>query len=311
MVFWGSCRYVARDLRTFFLDSLLTVLLIQVVGHLPHAQQILRYLPMDPDGVLFDQIGERILAKRHTPKTPREDIFEHLERPDRETGIQMSKKDIKMHVPITMAVGAHSISTTLTRIFAALASQPDVQIRIRQELGNTLEENKEISSKTLNEAKYLGAVVKEGLRMFSPLHGGTPAISPKGGITLDTGDFIPEHTQIWIGQHVMMSDERYFRRAGEFLPQRWLIQDDDKEGDTTHFVKDKRAWIPFGYGAHACGGRALAMEEMKVTIARIVSDFDISFGQPQFDYDSWADTWKDMFLTMIEKIDLRFVQRTV
>ncbi|KAF2630542.1 cytochrome P450 [Macroventuria anomochaeta] len=285
--------------------------LMQVVGHLPHAQQVLRYLPMDPDGVLFDQIGEGIFAKRQTLKTPREDIFEHLGKPDRETGIKMSNKDIKMHIPITMTVGAHSISTTLTRTFAALASQPDIQARIRQELGDTLGENEVMSSKTLRGARYLEAVVKEGLRMFSPLHGGTPAISPKGGITLDTGDFIPEHTQIWIGQHVMMSDEKYFPRAGEFLPQRWLIQEGSKEGDMTNLVKDKRAWIPFGYGTHACGGRALAMEEMKVTVARIVRDFDISFRQPQFDYDSWADSWKDLFLTVIEKIDLRFVPRTV
>ena len=265
---------------------------------------------MDPDGVLFDQIGQAILTKRETLKTPREDIFEHLERRDRETGIQMSKQNIKMHLPITMVVGAHSISTTLTRIFAALASQPNIQARIRAELANTLGENEVMSSKTLKSAKYLEAVVKEGLRMFSPLHGGTPAISPKGGITLDTGDYIPEHTQIWIGQHVMMSDEKYFARAGEFLPQRWLDHEGSEEGDMANLVRDKRAWIPFGYGAHACGGRALALEELKVAVACIVRDFDISFGQPKFDYNRWAESWKDMFLTVVEKIDLKFVPRT-
>jgi cytochrome P450 len=264
---------------------------------------------MDPDGLLFDQIGQGILAKRQTLKTPRKDIFEHLEKPDRETGIQMSKKDIKMHIPITMTVGAHSISTTLTRTFAALASQPNVQDRIREELENTLGENDVLSGKTLKCAKYLEAVVKEGLRMFSPLHGGTPAISPKGGMILDSGDFIPAHTQIWIGQHVMMSDEKYFPRAGEFLPQRWLDQDGNKEGDMATLLNDKRAWIPFGYGTHACGGRALAMEELKVIVARIVREFDVSFGQLQFDYDRWAESWKDQFLTVIEKIDLRFVPR--
>lgn len=98
-----------------------------------------------------------------------------------------------------------------------------------------------------------------------------------------------------------MSDERYFPRAAEFLPERWL------DGEGSELVRDRRAWIPFGYGSHACGGRALAMEELKLIVTRIVGEFDISFGDETFRYDEWKESWKDYFLTVIENIDLRFL----
>jgi hypothetical protein len=54
------------------------------------------------------------------------------------------------------------------------------------------------------------------------------------------------------------------------------------------------------------------MEELKIIVARIVREFDISFGQEgdqPFNYDDWAASWKDFFLTVIKKIDLRFIPR--
>ena len=172
-----------------------------------------------------------------------------------------------------------------------LASRPDIQARICQELEDISAPNELMLTVTLKSARFLEAVIKEGLRMSAPLLGGTPAISPKDGVKPNTGNFIPEHTQLWISQHVMVSDERHFPRAGEFLPQRWLDQECSKEENMANLVKEKRAWIPFGYGARACGGRALAIEELKVIAARIVRDFDISFeqqGDVQFDYGKWA-----------------------
>ncbi len=267
---------------------------------------------MNADGRLFTKLGDIILTTRQALKTPRKDIFTHLLTSDRETGLIMTQQDLKQHVLLTITVGAHSVSTTLTRIFAVLASRPDVQARLRQELKDASDGDGVPPIETVRSLKYLEGVVKEGLRMFAPLVGGTPAVAPKGGITLETGDFIPESTQVWIGQHVVMSEERYFPRATEFLPERWMDQDAEKDGKGNGLVKDRRAWIPFGYGTHACGGRALAMEELKLIVARIVREFDICFGQEgdqPFKYDEWAESWKDFFLTVIEKIDLRFMPR--
>ncbi|PVH95140.1 cytochrome P450 [Periconia macrospinosa] len=283
-----------------------------VVGHLPHLQQIFRYLPLNDDGRLFINLSNLILSDRQALKTPRKDIFTHLLASDHKTNFAMTQMDLQQQIFLTLVVGTHSISTTLTQTFAALASRPDVQARIRQELNNAFDGTGVPPTETVRHLKYVEAVVKEGLRMFPPLLGGTPAIAPKGGVALKTGDFIPENTQVWISQHVLMSDDRYFPRAAEFLPERWMDQEGENDGKGNELMKDRRAWIPFGYGTHACGGRALALEELKLLVVRFVREFDICFGQEggqPFNLDEWADSWKDVYLTMIQKIDLRFIPR--
>lgn len=285
---------------------------IKVVGHLPHVQQIFRYLPLNDDGRLFMKLSNLVLSDRQALKTPRKDMFTHLLASNHETKLAMTQMDFQQQIFLTLVVGTHSVSTTLTQIFAALASRPEVQARIRQELKDTFDGDGFPPIETVGRLKYLEAVVKEGLRMFPPLPGGSPAIAPKGGVALETGDFIPENTQIWISQHILMSDERNFPRAAEFLPERWMDQDAEKDGNGNELIKDRRAWIPFGYGTHTCGGRALAMEELKLLVLRLVTEFDICFGQEgdqPFNYDEWSDSWKDVFLTMIQKIDLKFIPR--
>jgi cytochrome P450 len=204
---------------------------------------------MNADGRLFTKLGDIILVTRQALKTPSKDIIAHLLASDRGTDLGMTQQDLLQHIVLIITVGAHSISTTLTRIFAVLASRPDVQTRIRQELNDAFDGDGAPPIETLRNQKYLESVVKEGWRMFAPLLGGTLAVVPKGGITLETGDFIPESTQVWISQHIVMSDERYFPRAAEFLPERWIDQGREEDGKGNELIKDRRAWIPFGYEA--------------------------------------------------------------
>ncbi|VUC27395.1 unnamed protein product [Clonostachys rosea] len=273
---------------------------------------ICRYLPQPPAGRKFDEYGEQVLAARKSLKVQPNDIFAHLEVPDTSTGIGMRLSDLKQHILFMMIVGAHSVSTTLTRTLAVLAFQPHVQSSIRQEISQVYQGEAAAPVEAIRKLKYLDCVVKEALRMFGPLTVGTPVIVPEGGITLESGSFIPEGTQVWIGQYVMMFNEGYFPRPHEFLPERWMSPGDEGYGKEGELVKDRRAWIPFGHGPHACGGRALAIEELKQIVLRIVMEFDIGFvehGSIPFQYEHWADSWKDYFLTKIEEIELRFVPR--
>lgn len=279
------------------------------MGHLPHLQQILRYLPMPPDGKKFTGLGNKILDAHQALEGPHHDILSHLLVPDRETGTVPSRQDVTQHIQLILAVGAHSVSTTLTCIFAALASRPDIQVALHKELDAAWDEDGDLLIGQVTRLRLLESVVKEGLRMFAPLQGGTPAIVPKGGVTLNTGEFLPEHTHVYVSQHVLVTQERYFSQAREFLPERWMEEQDAKKGGTGHLIGDRRAWIPFGYGAHACGGRALALEELRLIVARVAREFDISFRQ-HFNFDDWVDGIKDHFLTVIKEMPLRFVART-
>jgi cytochrome P450 len=82
---------------------------------------------------------------------------------------------------------------------------------------------------------------------------------------------VPEHTQIWgVLRHDSVS-ARHFDNPGVFEPQRWLDDAQVPLGPAA-----KRSAMPFGSGPRMCPGRYLALLEMKMAMAMLLSTFDIT-----------------------------------
>jgi cytochrome P450 len=64
--------------------------------------------------------------------------------------------------------------------------------------------------------------------------------------------------------------ENYFKNPGAFEPGRWL-----SDALQTLSPAARRAAIPFGSGPRICPGRYLALLEMKMAMAMLLSCFDI------------------------------------
>lgn len=83
----------------------------------------------------------------------------------------------------------------------------------------------------------------------------------------------------------MHHDDKFFSRAEEFIPERWLDGEmgsektDGKYGEGKEKAKilDRTAFMPFSAGPHGCVGKQLAMMEMRVMIARLVWEFEMRF----------------------------------
>ncbi|KAK1963850.1 cytochrome P450 [Colletotrichum sublineola] len=277
-----------------------------VVGHLPALQQIYRYLPTSADGRKVNQFANEMIAERRAVEPEDKDFFARFS-----TSEVFSKEELKLQALTVITAGADTVSKALNQMFGLLASRPDIQDRIRQELNDAYSGKGVPSTEVLRSLKYLDGVIKESLRMFPPLFRGAPAMAPKGGVKLETGDFIPQDTQIWISQYLVMSDERNFPRAAEFLPERWMSEEN---GDENELVKDRRAWFPFGNGAHSCPGKGFAMEEIRFIVTYLLKEFDVRFedkdGKP-FNYREWADNWKDLFAVEMDDLYLKFIPRAV
>lgn len=96
---------------------------------------------------------------------------------------------------------------------------------------------------------YVQAIMNETLRLFPPVIGsGREAISECeiAGFRVRRGDLVI------FAQWIIHRDPRWFERADEFLPQRWL----DGLEDRLHPF----AYFPFGAGRRNCVGRVLANE---------------------------------------------------
>ena len=64
--------------------------------------------------------------------------------------------------------------------------------------------------------------------------------------------------------------EPLFANPQAFMPERWLA-----EAHTPLSTEAKRAAMPFGSGPRMCPGRYLALLEMKMAMAMLLSSFDI------------------------------------
>lgn len=101
----------------------------------------------------------------------------------------------------------------------------------------------------LDDLLYLDAVVKEGLRCFSPIPMSLPRRVPKGGRRI--GDvFIPETTIVSCQAHTLHRlDDAVFPDPEVFRPERWL----DAEGG----VERNQLFFAFSAGGRGCIGKQL------------------------------------------------------
>lgn len=72
----------------------------------------------------------------------------------------------------------------------------------------------------------------------------------------------------------MSTDERFFPRPAEYLPERWLR---DTEGELTVSRNFPFAYTPFGYGPRSCLGQRFAENEIFIAVIKVSFDFVNSF----------------------------------
>ena len=74
-------------------------------------------------------------------------------------------------------------------------------------------------------------------------------------------------------------------------------------------VKDKTAFNPFSIGRYACVGRNLALTEIRLVAALLVSKYDITFAPGEDGMRVWEDM-KDQFTAVPGQLDLVFTPRS-
>jgi cytochrome P450 len=245
--------------------------------------------------------GEALLAKRQKLGTSRKDIFRHLLYPDPVTNATFTQTDLSSNANLVIVAGSDTTNTTLTQIFRMLAIETRVLKKLQEEIDVVCGEGKELNIQTTTKMSYLNAVINEGLRLCNPLPTGSYAGTYPQGVEV-AGKFIPGNVQVMVPHLALMTDERYFTKGWMFIPERWTEEWSDG-------VKERKAFIPFGYGAHSCVGKQLALNEMRPTIARVVREFDIVLGD-NYDEKIWEEEWKDHAVLQVGKLWVHFVKRT-
>ena len=111
-------------------------------------------------------------------------------------------------------------------------------------------------------------------------------------------------TIVSVHQWSLFRSDKKFHRPNEFLPERWLST--SKTDSTSPFFKDDLAAVQaFSVGIWSCIGKQLAYGELRVVLARMVWNFDLSVAVGGRDVD-WTKQ-KCWFLVEKEPFDVTLV----
>lgn len=259
----------------------------------------------------FRTRGEAMLAERQAVGTSRKDIFSHLLGADTISGRAFTQKQFDSNANLIIVAGSDTTSTTLTQLFRLLAvdskmkrrkKEESVYMKLQKEVDSLCETGDELTIETVQNAKYLNAVINEALRLCNPIPSGAQAATPPPGVDV-AGFHIPGNINVWIPHLGLMTDERYSPSGAEFIPERWT-------GERPELLNgfSRKAFLPFGYGVHSCVGKQLALNEMRIVVARIVKDFNVVLGE-SYDEELFESEWRDYFAVKLGALWLQFVPR--
>ena len=160
--------------------------------------------------------------------------------------------------------GTDTTAHTLSFTVGALGINPKVFQLAQQEVDRVWQLHDGINSKSLKKLTYLQGIIKESMRLYPVSNGSTGCIATRD--TVIEGVHIPKGTSINWSILAAGRDPQEYPQPDEFLPERWLK---DQEGNIQPLTM-----LVFGSGPHRCLGESLAMLEATVMLALLLRYFN-------------------------------------
>ncbi|KAI9035562.1 cytochrome P450 [Aspergillus affinis] len=182
--------------------------------------------------------------------------------------------------------GTHTTSLTISMATYYLLRDP-------QKLQKLLDELKDvkrtfdglIEHRDACKLPYLTAVIKESLRLSSPVPGVLPRVVPAGGKTW-AGHHLPAGTSVSVAIRTVHDNPDIFPDPARFIPERWLEKD-----DLDHWL------MVFGKGSRSCIGLTVAWMELYLCLANFFSTLKMTL----YETDDTSTQWDDCGNAMIHR----------
>ena len=209
--------------------------------------------------LIYEEIKER-RALLNSRKIGHQDIFSLLLLARDENGKEMTDEELHDELITLLFAGHETTASALAWLFYWIHYLPEVKEKLLFEL-NSLENKSDY--KAINNLPYLNAVVLETLRIY-PIAAGTFTRILTKPMSIMEYEFKPD-TALMISIYSLHHKENLYPNPKQFNPSRFL-------GKTYSAYE----YIPFGGGNRRCIGSALALLEMKLVTATILSRFQLA-----------------------------------
>ena len=170
-----------------------------------------------------------------------------------------------------LLAGEDTTANTLAWMIHLLWQNPLALARATEEVRRVVGDGSTITLDQMDKLDYVEACAHETMRL--------KPVAPVNSVQA-LRDTVVGDVQVRTGMLVMCLTrrdgvaDRFVAQAAQFQPERWLPGATGTAAQMT--AGARRTSMPFGAGPRICPGRYLALLEMKVAIATLLSQFDIA-----------------------------------
>ncbi|KAI7756483.1 hypothetical protein M8C21_031045, partial [Ambrosia artemisiifolia] len=183
------------------------------------------------------------------------------------TSAKAAQEILKTHDLDVFSGGTDTTSSSIEWALSELIRHPQAMKRLQQEATEVAKGRSMITEDDIEEMPYLKAVLKETLRLHTPL----PLLVPHESMD-DVNVFgydLKKGTQVMINCFAIARDPSIWEDADMFKPERFLNSSVDYKG--FHFEL-----LPFGSGRRGCPGIQFAVSINELVLANLVYKYDFA-----------------------------------
>jgi cytochrome P450 len=221
-------------------------------------------------------ISERLARASTDARSP--DFVESMMR-NKDTPQEISEGEMVQNAMIILLAGSETSATLLSAATYYVLREPEKLARVTREVREAFASEDEIGFVSVTaKLPYMNACLDEALRIHPPVPSSLHRQTVRDH-TMIAGTDVPKGTIVGVHQISTYHAQSNFSRPLEYLPERWL-KENQKEG--AEFASDKRdAFQPFSVGPRNCIGRTLANAEQRLIMARVLWNFDLTLVKPK------------------------------
>ncbi|RZC73182.1 hypothetical protein C5167_048659 [Papaver somniferum] len=233
----------------------------------------------------FDQVIDEHLL-RHSKLQDGHGQVEDMNKLDLTDILLLSRKDnpnisrdnVKAIILDIFTGGTDTTATIMEWAIADLIKNPKVMKIAQDEVRRVVGNKCKLEEEDIKQMDYLICIVKEILRLHSPVPTLAPRESSKG--TQIGGHNIPPRTIVYINVWAIHRDAKLWDDPEEFLPERFINNHIDFMGQEFEF-------LPFGSGRRGCPGILFSLTVVEYGLANLLYYFiwELPAGDKREDLD--------------------------
>lgn len=261
-------REMGRRIMDFNLSAQIILL---VTTFLPSVKKFYKFtfVPRDVED-FFIRIMKDAIQHRKQNNIERNDYLDHLLSLQEKK--QISEIDMAGHGVSFFADGFETSSLVMAYCLYDLASHPEIQKRLREEIRSVQASKGGITYDSIGEMTFLDQVLNETLR----LHPIIPVLAKR--CTENTVLVGPKDQKISVSAgttvtvpYFVQLDPQYYEEPEKYDPDRF-----SPENGGTKPYRERGVYFPFSEGPRMCLGMRFAVAQVKRGIVEILDKFDIT-----------------------------------